>query len=203
MREPRLILFDLGGVLFELHDPYATFGLDAGKDDFHERWLMSPSVREFERGALDNDSFAAAIVVEAGLNYDGQEFLRRFDAWPKRFFPGALNLVEQLARRFGVALLSNTNAMHWERADIGDLLATRMSRTYLSYETGKIKPEKDAFEQVIEEQGCDPAEILFLDDNHLNVDGARRLGMRAERVIGINAVQAALDRHGIDTGINA
>ncbi|MBO0724877.1 MAG: HAD-IA family hydrolase, partial [Blastocatellia bacterium] len=41
-----------------------------------------------------------------------------------------------------------------------------------------------AFQYVIEALERNPAEILFLDDNHLNVEAAKRTGMKAVQVRG-------------------
>lgn len=188
----KVILFDLGGVLLRLNDPGETFGLDGNYEEFLKKWLLSPSVRDFERGALERDAFAAGVVAEAGLPYNADEFLARFDSWPDQFFAGALDTVETLAQRYEVALLSNTNAMHWDRADIGGQLETRLSRVFLSYRTGKLKPDADAFQHVCDDLGCDANEVLFFDDNPLNVSAASSVGMNAEFANGIDAVKTAL-----------
>jgi FMN phosphatase YigB (HAD superfamily) len=39
-----------------------------------------------------------------------------------------------------------------------------------------------------------PDRILLLDDNQLNVDGARAAGLRAERVIGVEEARRVLER---------
>jgi FMN phosphatase YigB (HAD superfamily) len=44
----------------------------------------------------------------------------------------------------------------------------------------------------MESLGCSPASVLFLDDNLLNVDAAKRVGMQAVRVRGIDETKLAL-----------
>ena len=46
----KVILFDLGGVLLELRDPISTFGLDIDASEFLRTWIMSPSLRALESG---------------------------------------------------------------------------------------------------------------------------------------------------------
>jgi putative hydrolase of the HAD superfamily len=43
----------------------------------------------------------------------------------------------------------------------------------------RIKPDAEAFEHVLDSPGCRPAQVLFLDDNLLNVEAAQGLGMDA------------------------
>jgi putative hydrolase of the HAD superfamily len=196
----KVLLFDLGGVLCRLHDPIETFGLQQGHAEFMERWLKSPAVREFERGAINAETFAQHIVTEAGLAYDADEFLRRFDAWPDRLFPGTLELLQMIPARYERALLSNTNANHWGRDDVGGRLRASFGRIFLSFETGLLKPDAQAFLHVVAEYGCTAQEILFFDDNPLNVRAAIESGCRAELIDGHQALRRALTEYGVLTG---
>jgi len=46
---------------------------------------------------------------------------------------------------------------------------------------------------VILDLGCPAEQILFLDDNQINVDGARAAGLLAERAVGVTQAQAILE----------
>jgi FMN phosphatase YigB (HAD superfamily) len=52
----------------------------------------------------------------------------------------------------------------------------------------------------VESLGCRPKDVLFLDDNILNVEAAKRFGMQAIRVQGIGETRAALIERGIIEG---
>lgn len=197
--EIRVLLFDLGGVLLRLNDPLETFGLDLTHAEFMEQWLMSPSVREFERGAIDSDTFAANIVAEASLAYDATEFLRRFDAWPDQLYPGTLELLKEIPRHYERAILSNTNAVHWNRVNHDGRLTGCFDRIFLSCETGLLKPDVQAFAHVAASYDCAARHILFFDDNPLNVNAALELGCSAELVNGVDELRRAFDKHAILT----
>ncbi len=47
------------------------------------------------------------------------------------------------------------------------------------------------------ELGIEPGHILFLDDNQINVDGARAAGWSAEVAKGPAEAAAALERYGL------
>ncbi len=177
--ELKLVLFDLGGVLWELKDPIATFGLNCGHDEFHRNWLLSPAVREFERGAITANEFACNVTKEMQLPYDAESFIERFIDWPGSAFPESIALVGRIAAHFKCAVLSNTNALHWHSFDVANVFGHRFSRYFLSYETGLLKPDPHAFTNVIEQCDCSPQQILFLDDNPLNIAAAGALGMDA------------------------
>lgn len=175
----KAVVFDLGGVLLRLRDPVAQFGLRMAAEQFHRRWLLSPAVREFERGAIDPEAFARAVVGELALPMDWPVFLERFDGWPESMFPDTLAMLGAVPAGTGRGLLSNTNAVHWRRADIAGVLDGCFDRTFLSFETGLLKPDREAFTQVFREFRCEASEVLYFDDNPLNVEAAKRTGMQA------------------------
>lgn len=175
----RVVVFDLGGVLLQLRDPVATFGLEFTEAEFLERWLKSPAVRAFECGATDAETFGRTIVGELGLAMDSRDFLARFDAWPERIYPDTALLLDAIPAGVSRALLSNTNAAHWGRSDIAKALANRLDKTFLSFRTGLLKPDREAFLQVIEAYRLPADTFLFFDDNPLNVSAARETGMQA------------------------
>ena len=188
----KVILFDLGGVLLRLNDPIETFGLDISLAEFKDRWLRSPSVREFEGGKTDTEEFARKIVVEAELPYDWQEFVRRFDSWPDRLFDETIDVLSAIPATYSRALLSNINALHWGRDEIAKPLAGQFDRMFLSYETGFVKPDREAFELVTETFECEPGDVLFFDDSPLSVSAAAEYGIQAVHTIGIGDVKKTL-----------
>jgi putative hydrolase of the HAD superfamily len=192
-----VLLFDLGGVLLRLREIAANFGIPGDELQFHRRWIVSPSVREFERGAISAEEFGRSIVAEMGLPYEWQEFLQRFDRWPVRLFSGVPEMLAQLAGNYRLALLSNTNAVHWARDDIAGVLEPLLDYTFLSFRTGLLKPDNDAFEQVLGHYECEAREILFFDDNPLNVDAANSLGFRSCLTRGMSEVRSALAASGV------
>lgn len=177
--EPRIILFDIGGVLVRLNDPVRTFKLAFGKSEFFRRWLLSSPVRAFERGDMLADEFARAIIEDLELPYGPTEFLERFLAWPGDPFSYAIDLVRRIDSRYPCGLMSNTNLLHWPSMGIEDAFDGRFDHLFLSYQTGLVKPDEAAFQHVIDGLGFAPPQILFFDDNPLNVTTASSLGISA------------------------
>lgn len=190
----KILLFDLGGVLFKLRDPIETFSFNMNRSEFGQRWILSTTVRKFESGELQAREFAENITAEFNLPYDWQEFLQRFDYWPECFYPGALHLLDSIPQGIELALLSNTNARHWNREDIAGALEGRLDSIFLSYKTGALKPDAAAFEGVIAAYRCDPDEILFFDDNPLNVAAAQSAGLQSARTNGSGEAENVLRR---------
>ena len=190
-----VILFDLGGVLIELA------GIDRmlelcnhafSADELWARWLASEGVRQFETGRASPDAFGAAMLAEFELQIAAAQFLEEFTAWPKGVFPGSFELLEQLSASYRLACLSNTNALHWPRVCDEMGLARYFENAFASHLVGMLKPDLEIFQYVVEQLGCPPARILFLDDNQFNVASACTAGMVARRVAGLSEVRAAL-----------
>jgi putative hydrolase of the HAD superfamily len=65
---------------------------------------------------------------------------------------------------------------------------------FLSFETGLLKPDLSAFKQVLNALNCKPQELLFLDDNALNIESALQLGIQAQLTRGADELREHLAR---------
>jgi len=201
--DPRVLLFDVGGVLVQLSGVKTMLewmGETATSEEMWHMWLHSTPVREFERGRMGAAEFAAAVTTEFRLPVQPQEFLDSFTGWVTGLYPGTLEMLAQIPSSYQRAVLSNSNVLHWTRV-IDDLrLGAAFEHQFVSHLTGRIKPDADAFQGVVESLGCRPKDVLFLDDNILNIEAAKRFGMQAIRVQGIGETRAALIERGIIDG---
>lgn len=195
-----LVLFDLGGVLIELAplQSMGRFFAQTDEDEVWRRWLACPWVRRFERGGCDPDTFARGMVEHWSMTASPEDFLEAFVRWPRGLMPGARELAASVRSRVAIGCLSNTNALHAARHAQEDAVYDLFDHRFLSHELGLVKPDREIYDHVVERLGCPAANVLFLDDNAINVEGARRAGLRAERARGVAEARAALADHGLD-----
>lgn len=194
----RAVLFDMGGVLVELAPLDQLLGVAMPSDEFWPRWLGSPAVRAYERGVCDTADFARQLAAELHLPLSPDELTERFRCFPRGLYPGAAELVRQVAGRgLATGVLSNTNALHWDHQTDGEILRTLFDHEFLSYRLGLVKPDGELFEAVVAALDLAPDEILFLDDNDLNVAGARAAGLEADHTRGVAEARLALHRRGL------
>lgn len=189
----RVLLFDLGGVLADLGEPAKAIGLDLTEEGFWQIWLNSANVHAFERGELAAHDFFSAIAGEFG-QADVDDFQNRLHAWRLPLFPGVEEMIRSIPDDRRLALLSNTNAMHWDQVVKATDVFTIFDHLFLSFETGHYKPDAKSYEQVVRHFDCDPGDVLFLDDSPRNVTAARELGFDAHRVCGIREARAIVSR---------
>ena len=184
------IVFDLGGVLIELAGVSRMLELLGHRltpDELWVKWLTSPSVQQFESGHISAEQFAMDLLTELELSISATQFIDEFTAWPQGLYPGTVELLQTLAPQYTVACLTNTNSLHWPRFCNEMGLLDHFAIQFASHEIGLVKPDPAIFQHVVERLACDPARILFLDDNTLNVDAARAAGISAYRVVGFAA----------------
>lgn len=195
----RVVLFDLGGVLVELVGvpTMQRWSAEEREEELWRRWLACPWVRRFERGQCSAEEFAAGVVAEWALPVSAEEYLASFRVWPRGLLPGARELLLAIVPGVRRACLSNSNALHWPRKRDEMGLGALLDAHFVSHEIGHVKPDREIFEHVVERLGVEPGEILFLDDNQPNVEGARAVGLEAVRAVGVEAARRALAERGL------
>jgi putative hydrolase of the HAD superfamily len=198
---PDAVLFDLGGVLVDFGglDQFRRW-LPPGADeaDLWRRWLHSPSVRRFESGEGDASAFARGVIGEFGLPLTPERFLQLFVEWIHGPMPGAWELLDALRPRVELAYLSNTSELHWPKLSGEMSIPARFHFGYASFRIGAVKPDERAFRHALDSMGREPGDVLFLDDNRINVEAARALGLRAEVARGVEGARDALRLHGLE-----
>jgi putative hydrolase of the HAD superfamily len=200
VNKPRVVLFDVGGVLVELSGVATVLGWVADRwtpAELWRKWLHSPAVRAFETGRCDAQTFASDLVTELELGVAPELFLESFAGWPTGLYPGVRELVARIPNDVTRALLSNTNSLHWPRVEDEFGLGAMFEHRFVSHRTGLIKPDRDAFDHVVSSLGCDAGSVFFLDDNLMNVEAARAAGMQGAVVRGITEAEAALRHAGV------
>lgn len=192
---PRLLLFDLGGVLVD-YDPIGPLtALLPERADHHRivrRWAEREELRQLETGRCPPERFASAVIDEFELRLTPEEFLANFALWDRGPLPGAVALLKSLRGRLRLACLSNNNPVHWGRLCTVFGIDREFDATYLSHEIGVMKPDRRAYEHVLAAERVPAEGVVFLDDNTDNVAGARAVGLDAYHCVGIDAVQRRL-----------
>jgi HAD superfamily hydrolase (TIGR01509 family) len=197
MPRPQLLLFDLGGVLVEnvgferLND---LLPVRMNNDQIKNKWLASPAVRAFELGVISPEVFAQRFLEEWQISLDASEFLTAFSSWPTGFYAGAGELLAGLGRRYRLACLSNSNALHWKR--FGGF-REHFHLSLSSHLLGVIKPDPRCFVRAMQACGLPAEKIAFFDDSLANVASAGKLGMQAFHVCGLEELEQALHPIGV------
>lgn len=198
MNSPKVLLFDLGGVLIEnttFEHLTRLLPENTAHQGLKERWLASPSVRQFERGQSSTGTFANSFVSEWNLKMSPDEFLQEFTHWPRSFFPGAKQLLQTLRQRYRVGCLSNSNPLHWARFE--EELTNLLDVVLCSHQLGAVKPDQDIYLRALQACDAQPRDIYFFDDCLANVNAAHGLDINGFCVNGFTSLKHILLIHGL------
>jgi len=185
------LVFDLGGVILDLAVPETILGFSRlsgmPADQVMELFRRSEEFLAFERGDIGEGEFRDFVRQLYKISASDQQLDDCWNAMLLSIPTRKLELLTSLKKQYTTYLLSNTNTIHLDfinRMIIPSMagvvsLDDYFHKTYYSHLMGKRKPEPEIFLQVLEENGLNAAETLFLDDNSDNVAGARAVGMQA------------------------
>jgi len=196
----KAIIFDLGRVLINFDFARGYQALDPlcpySAREIPGRLATTRIVEDFETGLIEPPDFVAQMGALLGfsLSYD------RFCAiWSCIFMETLVpeSLIETLAARYRLVLLSNTNAIHFEMVRNAYPLLRHFHELALSYQVKAMKPRREIFDRAIELAGCLSGECFYTDDIAEYVAAARELGIDAVQFQGAAQLEDELKRRGI------
>ncbi len=180
----RNIIFDLGGVLYNVEytlveQEFAALQQNSKQAITYTRQTQPAIFSQYEIGAISSAEFCAGLRKDLGLEGTDEEISSAWNAMLLGVFPGRNALIWRLKQRYGLALLSNTNALHIEhiKPECQELLSL-FDKLFYSYEMGLRKPDTAIFRTVLETMNYVPEETLFIDDSHQHIEAARTCGLR-------------------------
>nr|WP_321450128.1 HAD family phosphatase [uncultured Carboxylicivirga sp.] len=183
-------LFDLGGVIIDIDiqqsvkkfEALGFEGIDKAITKSHHMGLF----KAFERGEIDSTEFLNTIRKKLGNKTNDEQIIDAWQAMLGNFPVERVHILEELQQNFPTYILSNTNSIHLEKfgkmAHGHDHIEELFTDAYYSYQLGCSKPEKCAYEKVIDLSGLKPETTLFLDDSELNLQAAKELGFQTQLV---------------------
>ena len=202
--KPKLVLFDIGGVIIDLdfHDARSTLQFE---------FLMDPDTfLELTRSGFKGE--VLSVTEKAMIGAIGtREYLLAFQNGCKRPVPletiqrlrtsmlgperpEMLEFLDQVRKRVSIAAFTNTIALHWEvltnpkRYRFPQLFQT----IFASHLLGDAKPRVESFKKVLSALGVNPEEVVFIDDSELNVSGASQLGIKGIVFKSLESLRAEL-----------
>lgn len=202
----KLIIFDLGKVVFDYDLSRISKSLSEyspKKELFEDMDSFIYSNRElffsYERGTVSSEnfykSFMKLLAIE-DLPYD-----KFCDIWNDIFTPvqDVVDLVTSLSHRYDLAMLSNTNELHFDSLykKYPDIFL-KFKKLHLSYLMNERKPDTAIYEQVIKEHNIEPQNIFFTDDNKENIYAAMLCGIKAFSFKNIIKLRQDLESFGIE-----
>jgi len=197
-------LFDFFGTLVEYspsrteqgycasHALVRSMGVDLGYEQFLDEWAAE-SARFDQRSAADDSEFSMAEVATAFLSRvltrepAPTEVGDLVDTYLREWSTGVSypawipEVVDALAERFGLAVVSNTHHAGLVTGHLAAMgIADRFETVITSIEVGRRKPHPVIYTEALIRLGVTAASTVFVGDTYLaDYTGPRAVGMTA------------------------
>jgi putative hydrolase of the HAD superfamily len=198
---PRVILFDVGGVLatngWDRHARRAAadrFGYDW--EEFQDR--HDSVAHDFETGALTRPEYLERTLFYRTRDFTAGDFTDFMESRTEPF-PDSLAIVAELSRveNLTLATLNNeSRELNEHRIDalgLKDHFSFFLSSCYL----GVSKPEPEIYRIAIDVTQHSPDECLFIDDRPLNLECADLAGMQTHHFTAAENLRSKLESIGL------
>ena len=213
----KVIIFDFGGVLINLNrqaavDKLVELGVHDA-DSLLNNYVQSGLFLDLESGAVTPDEFRSALRTKYQLEgITDEQIDEAFLAFLLDVPEEKLQLLRKLktsarneaGESVRIVMLSNTNAIHFpycikKHFEYGGYkMSDYFDALYLSYEMRASKPDEDIFIKLLEAEGVQAHECLFLDDGPRNIEAAEQLGFQTHLVLANDDLCQIIENYGIN-----
>ena len=181
------IIFDLGNVILpiDFSAPVKAFA-EIGLEDFdalYGKIQQSDFFNLLETGKITEQYFRDEMRRISGISWTDKQIDDACSTIILDFRKATFYMLEKLAVKESVYLLSNTNSIHFKRYNqqVVDKfckggLSSYFKKAYYSHELGVRKPGEEIFQYVLNDLSVNAEECLFIDDHPDNIATANRMG---------------------------
>jgi glucose-1-phosphatase len=197
----KAVIFDLGRVIipFDFNRGYKRLAPLCGIPAAEIPGRIAPTglVQRLESGTIEPRDFVIELSKHLNLDTSYENFC---EIWSSIFLPETLipeAMLRDIAGRYRMVLLSNTNAIHFAMIRENYPLLRHFHSFVLSYEVGAMKPLPLIYQRAIEEAGCRAEECFFTDDIPEYVAAARAQGIDAVQFESAAQIEVELRKRGV------
>jgi putative hydrolase of the HAD superfamily len=197
----KAVVFDLGRVLVDVDFQPGYRALARACPHAAERIpriiAATGLVERLETGLVEPRAFFEELRALLSLRLDYGAFCTVWnDIFTDPLIPESM--LEGLAARYRLLLLSNTNALHFEL--IRERYRSHLRHFHalvLSHEVHAMKPDPRIYRAVVERAACLPGECYYTDDIPAFVEGGKAAGLDAVRFENLEQLQHEMAARGI------
>ena len=194
------IIFDLGGVLLDLDmqgvgaackrlgiNPELFFvKTDSDNSSTVCNGISaSKAITAYQVGEMTTDEFLSLVLSHCNKGITREMVEEAWNSCIGEIPRYRLDLIKELRKQgYHTQLLSNTNDLHWEfirrrylEAE-GYTCSDLFDHVLVSHEIHLSKPDPAIYQYAVQQTGRPASQCLFIDDTLVNVEAARREGLK-------------------------
>lgn len=175
------IIFDLGGVILNIDyqrtiDEFVKLGVLNFETIFSQSSQNTISDK-FEKGEITEQEFYESIKKISGVEFSFSQYQFAWNAILLDLPQERITVIKGLKNKYRLFLFSNTNETHYKKFEtlVKSYFDFIFEKTYYSHQFGERKPNPVAFEKIINENGLNPEETLFIDDSIQHIESAKSI----------------------------
>lgn len=183
------LIFDLGGVILDLckdgkegingsNAMSILFGISLGEADD----IWNKNKNGILVGSENPEQFIERIKKHLGDNRNTLEILNQWNFLGQKTDSiinyELLSKIQKWRESYKVYALSDAFDVA-QRDNVTNDLRHRFDGFFLSYEQGYVKPSIESYENLLSKTGQVAKNCIFVDDIEINVEGAKKAGMKA------------------------
>lgn len=182
----KAVIFDVNGVFIESQHLSDRLAKDFGVPPLEVVAALKAIMPIVRRPAAPScHQLWKPYLQRWNLQLDERAF---FDYWfsGEHLVPEMVTYAQQLGKKAKVFLLSNNfrERTEYYRQQFPKLFSA-VDKAYFSCETGYVKPEENAWKNILKENKLLPRQCVYFDNDEDNVAAARGLGLPAEHWKGL------------------
>jgi len=172
------VVFDLNGVFIQsprLSDRFEEKFHVSGDKFYDVLQEIMPKVRKPR--AEDSFNYWKPHLKDWGLNLNKEQF---FDFWfsGEKEVPEMINLARKVKENgTKIFILSNNFTERAKYYDENFPFLKDFDKVYYSWQTGFVKPDLEAYKNLLRENNLQPEQCLYFDDSAKNIKAASSLGI--------------------------
>ncbi|MCZ2223588.1 MAG: HAD family phosphatase [Chitinophagales bacterium] len=183
------IIFDFGGVLLNIDYTLTERAfINLGVNNFsalYNQHKASELFEQLETGKITPESFYTIFRNISNMQLTNEQIKNAWNAMLLNLPKERIQFLQKLKSKYKIFLYSNTNEIHYNCfIKTANLVSPNHNfnnlfiKTYYSHLCGFRKPYTESYINILQEQGLNPKETLFIDDTLINIEGAEKAGLQ-------------------------
>ena len=188
MSKTKNLIFDLGNVLYDIDftKMYAAFD-ELGIPNFENHFTLNKSDQIFfdlELGLISEQQFCEGFNALYNLDLQKLQIIAAWNSLLIGYRKKSIEWVKKYNGKYATFLYSNTNQIHYDyfipqfEQEMGGNFENLFKTPYFSHKMGQRKPDPASFKHILEKEGLNAEETIFIDDNEPNVIAAASVGLQ-------------------------